>query len=117
MPRAARARAGKATCGRETARGRVWGVVGWRGRVLVVGRVSGGCVPAGVAPVRHACKVLDAWSADRATASAGRVRGQVQGGRVGEHQGGSWQLQDMVVAGFGAGLEQDGMGVACQCQC
>ena len=49
MAREARARAGAATCGQETGRGRVRGVVGWRGRVLVVGSVSGGCVPAGVA--------------------------------------------------------------------
>ena len=52
----------------------------------------------------HACRVFDAWSAGSATASAGRVRGLEQGGRLGVPQGGKWQLQDMLVAGFGAGL-------------
>ena len=36
----------------EEARGRSWGVQGWRGRVPAVGRASGGRVPAGVALVR-----------------------------------------------------------------
>ena len=48
----------------------------------------------------HACRVFDAWSAGSATASAGRVRGQVQGGRVGVLLGSKGKLQDKVVQGL-----------------
>ena len=47
--------------------------------------------------------MFDAGLAGRAPAMAGRVRGLEQGGRLGVPQGGKWQLQDMLVAGFGAG--------------
>ena len=43
----------------------------------------------------------------------GRRRGPGARGGHGEVQGDRGQLQDMLVAGFGAGLEQDGMVVAC----
>ena len=49
-----------------------------------------------VAAVWCARQLFDAWSASRATASAGRMRGQEQGGRVGEVLGDTCELQDMV---------------------
>ena len=47
MPRAAREHAGAAACGAREARARARGVEGSVARVLVVGRVLAGCVPAG----------------------------------------------------------------------
>ena len=69
--------------------------VGRLGMVLV-GRGGGGAV--------HAHRVFDCGSAGRAPATAGRGGGQEQGGRAGVPQGGGWQLQDVLVTGFGAGL-------------
>ena len=111
MPRAARARAGRLRAGWE-ARSRVWRVQGvvWRARWRSGG--SGSRWWPGWLWCGHACRVFDAWSAGSATASAGRVRGLEQGGRVGEHLGSKGQLQDMLGNLFAAGLDKVDMVVA-----
>ena len=63
----------------------------------------------------RARRVLDSGSAGRAPANAGRGGGPGARGCHGESQGGTGRLLDVLVAGFGAGLEQDGMVVAVPC--
>ena len=75
-----------------------WHVLWWSG----VPR-AGVCWPGWLRTVR-ARKLLDSGTACRTPATAGRGGGQEQGGRAGVPQGGGWQLQDVLVAGFGAGL-------------
>ena len=53
-----------------------------------------------MAGVRGACQVLDALLASRAPAFAGKVRGQEQGGQVGEGLGDMCELQDLMLHGF-----------------
>ena len=61
----------------------------------------------------RARKLFDRKVAGKTPAIAAKRGGPGARARHGRPQGDKRHVQDMLVAGFGAGLEQDGMVVAC----